>query len=154
MMSNPRRTTPSPLGGALVQEGQGPEPTQPVPLVQVDHVTAGYGAVTVLRRYRSSIYPQRTVAVVGESGSGKSTAARVITGLLPPSQGQFSINGEALPAISANGRKDQLRKAQMIYQMPDTAINPRQRIRDIIGRPLAFYLGLRGNELDQRLATC
>ena len=128
-----------------------PEPTDPTPLVQVDHVTAGYGVVTVLRDITFSIYPQRTVAVVGESGSGKSTAARVITGLLPPSEGQVLYNGEPLPRDFRKRTKDQLRKAQMIYQMPDTAINPRQRIRDIIGRPLAFYLGLRGRELEQRI---
>lgn len=128
-----------------------PEPTDPTPLVQVDHVTAGYGVVTVLRDITFSIYPQRTVAVVGESGSGKSTAARVITGLLPPSEGQILYNGEPLPRDFRKRTKDQLRKAQMIYQMPDTAINPRQRIRDIIGRPLAFYLGLRGRELEERI---
>lgn len=75
-------------------------------------------------------------AVVGESGSGKSTAARVITGLLTPRLGSIEVKGEALPADYRN--RDQLRHAQMIYQMADTALNPRQRIRDIIGRPPVF----------------
>jgi len=152
MMSNPSEDyTKSLWAVRSFKKDKAPEPTQPVPLVQVDHVTAGYGVVTVLRDISFSIYPQRTVAIVGESGSGKSTAARVITGLLPPSQGTILYNGEALPGDFRKRTKDQLRKTQMIYQMPDTAINPRQRIRDIVGRPLAFYLGLRGNKLEQRL---
>ncbi|MGI9485200.1 MAG: ABC transporter ATP-binding protein [Geminicoccaceae bacterium] len=121
------------------------------PLIQVDHVTAGYGKLTVLKDISFSIYPKRTVAVVGESGSGKSTAARVITGLLPPSSGRILANGVELPGNFRKRTKDQLRQAQMIYQMADTAINPRQRIRDIIGRPLTFYLGLKGRDLEQRI---
>ena len=152
MMSSPKEDYTKTLWAVRsFTKDKAPEPTDPTPLVQVDHVTAGYGVVTVLRDITFSIYPQRTVAVVGESGSGKSTAARVITGLLPPSEGQILYNGEPLPRDFRRRTKDQLRKAQMIYQMPDTAINPRQRIRDIIGRPLAFYLGLRGRELEQRI---
>jgi peptide/nickel transport system ATP-binding protein len=89
--------------------------------------------------------------VVGESGSGKSTAARAITGLLPPSKGQILFNGEPLPPALKDRNIEQLQKIQMIYQMADTAMNPRQTIRDIIGRPLEFYLGLRGAKRDQRL---
>ena len=152
MMSDPQEDYTKTLWAVRsFKKDKAPDPTEEVPLVQVDHVTAGYGAVTVLRDITFSIYPKRTVAVVGESGSGKSTAARVITGLLPPGQGSILYNGEALPREFRKRTKDQLRKAQMIYQMPDTAINPRQRIRDIIGRPLAFYLGLRGRELEQRI---
>jgi len=89
-------------------------------------------------------------AVVGESGSGKSTAARVITGLLTPRLGSIEVKGEALPADYRN--RDQLRHAQMIYQMADTALNPRQRIRDIIGRPTSFYLGLEGKAKEDRVS--
>jgi peptide/nickel transport system ATP-binding protein len=77
----------------------------------------------------------RTVAVVGESGSGKSTLARVITGLLPPAKGEITFEGKRLPPALKDRSKDQLRRLQMIYQMPDTALNPRRRVRDIIGRP-------------------
>jgi len=68
--------------------------------------------------------PGRTVAVVGESGSGKSTTARCITGLLPPTKGEILFDGQALPASYKSRSKDQLRQAQMIYQMADTALNP------------------------------
>ena len=122
-----------------------------IPLLKVDNVTAAYGKAKVLSGVSFAIHKKRTVAVVGESGSGKSTAARVITGLLPPLEGQVFYDGQVLPKDYRRRSKDELRRLQMIYQMPDTAINPRQRVSDIIGRPLDFYLGLRGAEKEQRV---
>ena len=121
------------------------------PLVKVNNVTAGYGSIDVLKDITFEIHRGQTVAVVGESGSGKSTAARVITGLLAPRQGNIEFNGNALPKDYRSRNKDQLRHAQMIYQMADTALNPRQRIRNIIGRPLSFYLGLKGSKKETRI---
>ena len=121
------------------------------PLIEVDHVTAAYGPLTVLHDISFEIHRGQTVAVVGESGSGKSTAARVITGLLPPTLGRVLVNGEPLPGDYRKRSKNQLRHAQMIYQMADTAVNPRHRIRDIIGRPLAFYLDMKGEQLENRI---
>ena len=94
----------------------------------------------------------RTVAVVGESGSGKSTAARVITGLLPQEAGQITFKGQRLPAALKQRSRTQLQQIQMIYQMADTALNPRHKVREIIGRPLEFYLGLTGSARDQRIS--
>ena len=122
------------------------------PVIAVSGVTAGYGAaVDVLHEVSFDIHAGRTVAVVGESGSGKSTVARCITGLLPPRSGEVQFNGEALPASYRDRSKDQLRQVQMIYQMADTALNPKLRIRDIVGRPVQFYRGLRGVELRRRV---
>ncbi len=126
-------------------------PKEDVPLVKVENVSASYGVVPVLYDVSFEIHRGHTIAVVGESGSGKSTTARVITGLLPPKQGQVYYDGVALPRDYRQRTKDQLRQAQMIYQMADTAINPRHRIRHIIGRPLSFYLGVEGNQKEQRI---
>jgi peptide/nickel transport system ATP-binding protein len=93
----------------------------------------------------------RTVAVVGESGSGKSTLARAITGLLPPRKGEIYFNSKPLPRALKNRDKETLRRIQMIYQSADTALNPRQKVRDVIGRPLEFYLGLKGQERDRKV---
>lgn len=121
-------------------------------VLKVDHVDASYtGSVKVLDDVTIEVPRGHTVAVVGESGSGKSTTARAITGLLPPSKGQILFNGEPLPPALKDRSIEQLQKIQMIYQMADTAMNPRHTVRDIIGRPLEFYLGLRGKERDQRL---
>ncbi|MDI3336083.1 ABC transporter ATP-binding protein [Defluviimonas aestuarii] len=122
-----------------------------VPVVSVKGVTAGYGQVDILKNINFDIHKRRTVAVVGESGSGKSTAARVITGLLPPRQGQVLFNGQALPADYRQRTREQLRQAQMIYQMADTALNPKLRLRELIGRPAQMYLGLQGKALTERI---
>ncbi len=122
-----------------------------VPVVRVNHVTAAYGTTPVLFDVDFEIHEGRTVAVVGESGSGKSTAARCITGLLPPKEGQIEFEGVAMPADYRRRNKDQLRQAQMIYQMADTALNPRKTIGEIIGRPVQFYTGLTGNERRRRV---
>jgi len=121
-------------------------------LLSIDSVTAGYGkGQDVLQEVSFSVERGRTVAVVGESGSGKSTLARVITGLLPPRSGEIRFQEELLPAALAQRTKQHLRKTQMIYQLPDVALNPRQRVRDIVGRPLSFYLGLSGKERERRI---
>ncbi|MCK5887853.1 MAG: ABC transporter ATP-binding protein, partial [Alcanivorax sp.] len=126
-------------------------PKGAVPVISVRNVTAGYGKIDVLQDVSFDIHEARTVAVVGESGSGKSTTARCITGLLPPRQGQILLDGEALPPDYRKRSKMQLRQVQMIYQMADTAMNPRQTVGTIIGRPLEFYFGLRGAEKKRRI---
>lgn len=126
-------------------------PPEDTPLIKVDNVTAAYGPVTVLHEVDFAIHRGHTVAVVGESGSGKSTAARVITGLLPPKTGAIYYDGAQYPGDYRKRNKEQLRHVQMIYQMADTAVNPRQKIRDIVGRPLQFYLGMEGDDKERRL---
>ncbi|WP_368413356.1 ABC transporter ATP-binding protein [Dongia sp.] len=121
-------------------------------ILKVEHVDAAYGsAVKILDDVSISVPRGRTVAVVGESGSGKSTLARVVTGLLPPTKGSVKFNGADLPPALAQRDKESLRRIQMIYQSPDTALNPRQRVYDIIGRPLTFYHNLRGKALKDRI---
>ena len=115
------------------------------PILQVKNVTAAYGnTVRVLSDVTVTVPRGRTVAVVGESGSGKSTLARVITGLLPPIAGEIVFNGKSLPPALKERNADTLRRIQMIYQMPDTALNPRQTVYEVIGRPIEFYRGLTG----------
>ena len=116
------------------------------PVLKVEHVTARYSGLKrdVLSNVSVALHPGQTLAVVGESGSGKSTLARVITGLLPPSKGRVTFAGRTLSNELAGRSRDDLRELQMIYQMADVAMNPRQTVRKIIGRPLEFYFGLRG----------
>jgi peptide/nickel transport system ATP-binding protein len=125
--------------------------TSATPVVSVHNVSAAYGKIPVLHDVSFDIHEGRTVAVVGESGSGKSTTARCITGLLPPSAGTIEFDGKALPANYKSRSRDQLRQAQMIYQMADTALNPRATIGDIIGRPVQFYMGLTGKQKRRRV---
>ncbi len=120
------------------------------PMVSLRGVAASYGAADVLRDVSVDLHAGRTLAVVGESGSGKSTLARVLTGLLPPRKGEVLFDGAPLSPRMADRSRDQLRHVQMIHQSADTALNPRQRLRKIIGRPLGLYLGLTGAVLEAR----
>jgi peptide/nickel transport system ATP-binding protein len=121
-------------------------------ILETRNVDASYGAgVKVLDDVSVRVPRGRTVSIVGESGSGKSTLARAITGLLPPSKGDILFNGTPLPRALKNRDKDTLRRIQMIYQSPDTAMNPRHTMRDLIGRPLEFYTGVKGAERDRKV---
>jgi len=122
--------------------------------LSVKSVTAAYGGglIKVLKNVSVDIPAGQTLAVVGESGSGKSTLGRAITGLLPPLEGSITFGGRTLPSRLADRSKEDLRQLQMIYQMADVAMNPRQTVGTIIGRPLEFYFGLRGRERDKRVA--
>ncbi|MEL6666957.1 MAG: ATP-binding cassette domain-containing protein, partial [Pseudomonadota bacterium] len=107
--------------------------------------------VTVLDDVSVDIHAGQTLAVVGESGSGKSTLARVITGLLPPQKGRITFEGRELTRTQGNRAANDLRDIQMIYQSADTAMNPRQSIGTIIGRPIQFYFGTSGKELKTKV---
>ena len=110
-------------------------------------ITAAYDKTNmVLQDISVELHAGQTLSIVGESGSGKSTLARVITGLLPPLDGEVIMHGKPLPPELKNRSKEQLRVLQMIYQMPDVAMNPRHTVSRIIGRPLEFYFGIRGDE--------
>ncbi|TIX86958.1 ABC transporter ATP-binding protein [Rhizobium sp. P44RR-XXIV] len=121
-------------------------------ILRVENISAQYSnGFKVLHDVSLHVPKGQTLAVVGESGSGKSTLARVITGLLPPSDGQISFDGKPLTPALKNRSREELRRIQLIYQMADTAMNPRQTVRDIIGRPLTFYDGLRGSAKTARV---
>ncbi len=123
-------------------------------VLEVENVSASYSGKPdekVLEDINLKIRRARTVALVGESGSGKSTLARVITGLLPPLEGKVIYDGKELPPDLKSRNRTTLRIMQMIYQMPDTALNPRQKVSDILGRPLTFYFRMHGKERDQRV---
>lgn len=129
------------------------EKPQAAPVLSVQGVTARYRGTNfdVLKNVTVDLAAGQTLAVVGESGSGKSTLARAITGLLPPTSGRITFAGRQLSPDLASRSKDDLRELQMIYQMADTAMNPRQTVGTIIGRPLEFYFGMTGEAKRQRL---
>lgn len=102
---------------------------------------AYYGDFHVIKGVTLDVKKGETVAVVGESGSGKSTLARIVTGLLPPKSGQLLFQGQAMPATLKARDKELKRRVQLVYQIPDVAINPRQTLLEIIGRPVQFYFG-------------
>jgi peptide/nickel transport system ATP-binding protein len=109
------------------------------PLLKIENVEGAYGSVTCLSDISIDVMRGETVAVVGESGSGKSSLARLVAGLVTRIKGDVRINGKSLSAEYGKRSREELRKIQLIYQLPDVALNPRQTIGEIIGRVIQFY---------------
>lgn len=111
-------------------------------ILDIDNISASYGSFQALADISIKVPKASTVAIVGESGSGKSSLARVVSGLLRPTSGTITFDGARLaPTIDARSQ-DLRRRIQLVHQTPDTSLNPRHRVADIIGRPLSFYHGL------------
>jgi peptide/nickel transport system ATP-binding protein len=81
-----------------------------------------------------ALAPGNVLGIVGESGCGKSTLARMILGLLPTSEGEVLVDGRSLASM---GRRERARLIQPVFQDPFSSLNPRRRVRDIVGLPLA-----------------
>jgi len=122
------------------------------PILSIQNVSANYpGKPNVISGVSLDVRKGDTVAVVGESGSGKSTLARVVMGLLPRSVGDVKFMGESLPPRLSQRKRDQLRRVQMIYQMPDVALNPQHTLLETIGRPVEFYFKRSKDEVRARV---
>ncbi|MCW5694112.1 MAG: ATP-binding cassette domain-containing protein [Pseudolabrys sp.] len=95
----------------------------------------------------------RTFALVGESGSGKSTVARMVVGLLPPSDGEVTIDGISMQSTSDRGSRQKLRRRiQMIFQDPYASLNPRWRVSRIIAEPINTFGLLKGEAVRKKVA--
>ena len=155
MIASPREDyTQALLSVRKVREDKVHHPEEGETLLEVKDVSASYGGpggVLVLEDITLDLTRCNTIAVVGESGSGKSTLARVITGLLPPTKGSIVFEGKVLPPGFKQREKEMLRRLQMIYQMPDVALNPRQTVQQVLGRPLSFYFGMEGKAQRDRV---
>ena len=128
-------------------------------VLKISDIVAGYGkinakgipAIPVLDDVSLNVQKGKTVGIIGESGSGKSTFARVISGLLPAAQGNIKLNGKELPNAIEQRTKSECQQVQMVFQNADTALNPSHSVGDILGRPLTFFHGLKGQARQQRI---
>jgi peptide/nickel transport system ATP-binding protein/oligopeptide transport system ATP-binding protein len=82
------------------------------------------------------ISPGETLGLVGESGSGKSTLGRILVGLMKPSAGELSFDGAGIAALEGAQLRRSRRQLQFIFQDPSGSLDPRMRVRDIIGEGL------------------
>ena len=100
------------------------------------------------------IRPGETVGLVGESGSGKTTLARVLMGIIPADEGaQIQLDGHDLAPL-AKGRQAADQKAlQIVFQNPDSALNRRHSVRQLISRSLSKLGGYGGDALKARLLS-
>jgi peptide/nickel transport system ATP-binding protein len=99
---------------------------------QVVHAVAGVDL---------DVRPDEVIGIVGESGCGKSTLGRIVSGILPPTAGEVSYKGRAVKAMAGPQRRAYELGVQMIFQDPYASLNPRMRVREIIGEaPVAHGL--------------
>ncbi|SEP78222.1 peptide/nickel transport system ATP-binding protein [Pseudomonas sp. NFACC02] len=130
-----------------------------VPLLTLRGLTAGYGnkdaqgmpLIRVLEDIELTVRRGQAIGVIGESGSGKSTLARVVAGLLSPSSGSLTFDGQPLGGSLSERTAEQFRRIQMVFQNADTALNPMHSVATILGRPLKMYFGLKGAALQSRI---
>ena len=80
-----------------------------------------------------------TLGLVGESGSGKSTVARMILRLIEPTSGSVHFAGEDILHAGTSELRHLRRRMQIVFQDPYAALNPRMRVREIVGEPFAIH---------------
>lgn len=126
-----------------------------VPLVIVDGLTKQYGDRTVVHDVSLQVERGEILGLVGESGSGKSTVARMLLRLVEPTCGGVVFDGVDVLRASKHDLRRLRRRMGIVFQDPVAALNPRMRVRDILGEPFAIHREepLRGDALRQRLTA-
>src|SRR5437870_7810929 len=97
------------------------------------------------------IFSGETLGLVGESGSGKSTLGRLILKLLDPTAGRVLFDGSDLAALSRKQLRLLRREMQLVFQDPYASLNPRMRVRAIVGEGIEIHKLARGREKEERI---
>ncbi|MFE1629268.1 ABC transporter ATP-binding protein [Brevibacillus reuszeri] len=99
-------------------------------------------SVKAVNRVSFEIKEGETFSLVGESGCGKSTTGRLVTRLLTPDEGKIWINNEEISKMNENRLREVRKQVQMVFQDPYASLNPRMKIRDVVGEPLIIHTKL------------
>jgi oligopeptide transport system ATP-binding protein len=99
-----------------------------------------------------AIQPGETLGLVGESGSGKSTLGRLILKLLEPTAGRVVFDGRDLSTLGRAELRALRRQMQLVFQDPYASLNPRMRVRSIVGEGIEIHKLARGAEKERRIA--
>jgi ABC-type glutathione transport system ATPase component len=118
-----------------------------MPLVEVSHLSKSYprrdglhtGHAVVVDDVSFVIHRGETLGLVGESGSGKSTIARMVLGLIEPSSGSVTFDGQAVSGVPQSKLRVMRRRVQPVFQDPFAALNPRMRVAEIVAEPLVIH---------------
>jgi ABC-type glutathione transport system ATPase component len=132
---------------AAAESDEGPEDV-PAPAIEVRGLTKIFGVGEAEHRavddVSFAVRQGTTFALVGESGSGKSTTARMIMRLLDPAAGSVHVHGRDVTSLDGKDKRELWRTLQLVYQNPDSALDPRLTVGDIVAEPLvSFRIGSR-----------
>jgi peptide/nickel transport system ATP-binding protein len=111
----------------------------PEVLLSVSDVHCMYGRTEAVKGVSLVVHRAERVGIVGESGSGKSTLLRAIAGLHPPSAGSVALRGVELAPKAIKRSRSLRREIQLVFQNPDSSLNPRHTIFDIVVRPIRLF---------------
>ncbi len=125
--------------------------TEAQPLVEARGLVKQYGSVKVVDDVSLTVRRGETLGLVGESGSGKSTIARMLLRLIEPTAGSVVFDGSDVLCASKRELRALRRRMQMVFQDPYAALNPRMRIRDIVGEPFAIQGGFSREQARSRV---
>jgi oligopeptide transport system ATP-binding protein len=140
-------------------------PSAPGPLVRTEDLSKEFpaGSLDLLGRKRLvvhavdgvnlAIMPGETLGLVGESGSGKSTLGRLVLKLLEPTAGRVFFEGRDLAGVSRRDLRALRRQMQLVFQDPYASLNPRMRVRSIVGEGIEIHKLARGREKEERIVS-
>jgi peptide/nickel transport system ATP-binding protein len=97
------------------------------------------GAVRAVDDVSFDVYPGETLGLVGESGCGKTTLGRTIVRLLDPTEGDIVFDGTSIATLGRRQLRPFRREMQIVFQDPYSSLNPRKRVRTIVGAPLRIH---------------
>lgn len=154
----------SPVSGSEHSDTHAPGPAEGAgPLVRVDGIWKEFRArsdalwsrarptVKAVAGVNLEIYRGETLGLVGESGSGKSTLGRLILRLMDPTRGTVWFDGRDLSTLSRSELRALRRDMQLVFQDPYASLNPRMKVRSIVGEGIEIHDLARGREKQERI---
>ncbi len=125
------------------------------PILQAIHVSKTYprlggilrrqlGTIRAVDDVECQLRAGETLGLVGESGCGKTTLAKLLVGLLRPSEGDVCVHGQAFTALKGAALLAARRAVQFVFQDPMNSLNPRMRVEQILGEPLEIHRLVQG----------